>query len=86
MALTYKIKDFRAGDAPNHETHTRIGFEITDETNNLFIIEKEVTKAGKTDEQMTQEALALCTTEIDEWQATFVNVGRRWNPDTDSFE
>ena len=80
--MEYKIKDFR-----NDGSNKHVGFEVTDDSGRHFFIEKDVALSeGKTDEQYTQEALALCQAEIDEWQLSFVNIGRIWNPNTNSFE
>ena len=40
---------------------------------------------GKTDEQYTQEALALAQPEIDAWDASSDRVGKKWDPNTNSF-
>ena len=80
--MEYKIKDFR-----NEGGNKYIGFKVTDDKGRLFMIDKQIALSeGKTDEQYTQEALALCQAEIDEWQLSFVNIGRIWNPNTNSFE
>lgn len=63
-----------------------VGFMVTNE-GKRFAIDKRVALAdGKTDEQYVQEALALAQAEIDEWAANQSVVGRKWNPQTSSFE
>ena len=73
------IKDFRT-DGDNKF----VGFKIT-EGNNVFAIDKQVALAdGKTDEQYITEALAAGQSEIDDWKASFANVGREWNAETNA--
>tara|TARA_R110002020_G_scaffold157449_2_gene340244 strand:- start:293 stop:538 length:246 start_codon:yes stop_codon:yes gene_type:complete len=79
--MEYEIKDFR-----NEGGNKYIGFKVTDDKGRLFMIDKQIALSeGKTDEQYTQEAFSLCQTEIDEWQNSFINIGKKWNPNTNSF-
>ncbi|HSG62966.1 MAG TPA: hypothetical protein VLA24_16195 [Pseudomonadales bacterium] len=63
-----------------------IGFMVNNE-GKRFAIDKRVPLVdGKTDEQYVQDALALAQAEIDEWASSSSVVGRKWNPETNSFE
>jgi hypothetical protein len=76
------IKDFRT-DGDNKF----VGFNITDDAGNVFIIDKQVPLAdGKTDEQYISEALAASQAEIDEWQASFAHVGKEWDAEAGAFK
>lgn len=79
--MEYKIKNFETeGD------QKFVGFMVRN-NDKAFAIDKRVPlSAGKTDEQYVQEALALAKPEIDEWVASQSVVGRKWNPQTNSFE
>ena len=82
MALKHEIKDFRDEGGNKY-----VGFKITNEKGNVFLIDKEVPlSGGKTDEQYVQDALAAAQSEIDTWVAEKAKIGRTWNPDTNSFE
>tara|TARA_Y100000296_G_scaffold41162_1_gene47458 strand:- start:51 stop:299 length:249 start_codon:yes stop_codon:yes gene_type:complete len=82
MGLKHEIKDFRDEGGKKY-----VGFKITNEKGNMFVIDKQVSLSeGKTDEQYTQEALALAQDEIDAWAESSDKVGKNWNPDTNSFE
>ena len=82
MALKYVIKDFRDEGDKKY-----VGFTITDEKGSVFVIDKKVPLSeGKTNEQYIKEALALGKSEIDEWVASFAQIGKTWNPDTEALE
>ena len=53
---------------------------------NVFIIDKRITTGSNSDEQLVTAAQAAGQAEIDEWAASFANVGKTWNPETNSFE
>ena len=75
------IKDFKT-DGDNKF----VGFNITDDAGNVFVIDKQVPLAdGKTDEQYVTEALAAGQAEVDEWQASFANVGKEWDAEANAF-
>jgi len=80
--MNYQIKNFETvGD------NKLVGFMVKNDNGKAFAIDKEVAiSEGKTDEQYIQEALAAAQAEIDEWNASASVVGRKWNPDTNSFE
>ena len=70
----------------NEGDQKKVGFKITDDAGNVFIIDKLVAVAdGKTDEQYVTEALAASQAEIDEWQESFAVVGREWDADAGAF-
>jgi hypothetical protein len=70
----------------NEGDQKKVGFKITDNAGNLFVIDKLVAIAdGKTDEQYVTEALAASQAEIDEWQASFSVIGREWDADAGAF-
>ena len=79
--MKIKIKDFKT-DGDNKF----VGFNITDDAGNRFVIDKQVPLAdGKTDEQYVTEALAAGQAEVDEWQASFANVGKEWDAEANAF-
>ena len=81
MAVTYEIKNFETGGS-----NKLVGFTVTHNTGKVLVIDKEVAiSGGKTDEQYTQEALALAQPEIDAWDASSDRVGKKWDPNTNSF-
>ena len=85
MALTYTIKTFEVDS--NESSKTRVGFTVEDDTDDsVFLIDKLVTTASKTDNAITQEAYAAAQTEVDEWVASRTNIGKTWNPDTNAME
>ena len=85
MALTYTIKTFEVDD--NESSKTRVGFTVIDDTDDtVFLIDKLVTTASKTDNAITQEAYTAAQTEVDEWVASRTNIGKTWNPDTNAIE
>ena len=85
MALTYTIKTFEVDD--NESSKTRVGFTVEDDTDgSIFLIDKLVTTASKTDNAITQEAYTAAQTEVDEWVASRTNIGKTWNPDTNAME
>jgi len=70
----------------NEGDQKKVGFKITDDAGNVFVIDKLVAVAdGKTDEQYIGEALTASQAEIDEWQASFAVVGREWDADAGAF-
>lgn len=76
------IKDFKT-DGDNKF----VGFKITDDAGNVFVIDKQVPLAdGKTDEQYISDALAAGQAEIDEWQASRANVGKEWDAEAGAFK
>jgi hypothetical protein len=85
MALTYTIKNFEVDE--NDSSKTMVGFTVIDDTDDsVFLIDKLVTTASKTDNAITQEAYTAAQTEVDEWVASRTNIGKTWNPDTNAME
>jgi len=84
MSLTYTIDKFETDGTD--ATKTLIGFKVTDSNNNIFIIDKKVTTGSKSHEQLVTAAQSAAQAEIDAWVASRANVGKIWNPDTNSFE
>ncbi len=85
MALTYKIKTFEVDS--NESSKTRVGFTVEDDTDgSVFLIDKLVTTASKTDNAITQEAYTAAQAEVDEWIGSRTNIGKTWNPDTNAME
>ena len=82
MTLKYVIKDFRDEGDKKY-----VGFLVTDEKGSQFAIDKKVSLSeGKTDEQYVKDAVALAKSEIDGWVASFAQIGKTWNPDTEALE
>ena len=81
MTLNYVVKTFET-DGSNK----RVGFMVTTDKGEAFAIDKEIAIAdGKTAEQYVQEALTAAQSEVDAWSADADNIGKVWNPDTNSF-
>ena len=79
--MKIEIKDFKT-DGDNKF----VGFNITDDAGNRFVIDKQVPLAeGKTDEQYVTESLAASQAKIDEWQASRANVGKEWDAEANAF-
>ena len=78
--MEYEIKTFETeGDSK------RVGFMV-DNNGKKLAIDKLVTIVdGKTDESYVQDALTAAQSEIDAWAANTAVVGKKWNPDTNSF-
>jgi len=84
MSLTYAIDKFEIDG--EDATKTLIGFRITDANGDIFIIDKRVTTGSNSDEQLVTAAQSAAQSEIDAWVASRANVGKIWNPDTNSFQ
>ena len=79
--MNYEIKNFE-----NEDGNKFVGFKITDDKGAVFVIDKRVPlQDGKTNEQYISDALAMCQDEINGWQQSSALVGRKWNPETNSF-
>lgn len=79
--MEYQIKNFE-----NVDSDKLVGFYVKDDGKTLAIDKRVPLSAGKSDEQYVQDALALAQAEIDAWVASRAVVGRKWNPQTNSFE
>ena len=84
MSLTYAIDKFEIDG--EDATKTLIGFRITDANGDIFIIDKRVTTGSNSDEQLVTAAQSAAQSEIDAWVASRANVGKIWNPNTNSFQ
>ena len=78
--MEYEVKTFETeGD------NKRVGF-LVDNNGKMLAIDKLITIVdGKTDESYVQDALAAAQSEINAWAADAAVVGKKWNPDTNSF-
>ena len=78
--MEYEIKTFE-----NEGDNKRVGF-LVDSSGKTLAIDKLVTIVdGKTDESYVQEALTAAQPEIESWAADVAVVGKKWNPDTNTF-
>lgn len=78
--MEYEVKTFETeGD------NKRVGFIINNNGKKLAIDRLITIVDGKTDESYVQEALAAAQPEIDSWASDTAIVGRKWNPETNSF-
>ena len=59
---------------------------VTDDAKHNFAISKSVTTGSNTDAQIIKAAQAAAQTEIDNHFAQVANIGKTWNPDTESIE
>ena len=79
--MQVEIKNFE-----NDGDQKLVGFMVRNEGKNFAIDKRVPLVSGKTDEQYVQEALALAQPEINEWATSRVLIGKKWNPQTNSFE
>tara|TARA_B100000900_G_C20424385_1_gene652292 strand:+ start:629 stop:886 length:258 start_codon:yes stop_codon:yes gene_type:complete len=84
MALTYKIDKYSVD--PNDATKTKVGFRVTDDAGHILIIDKSVTTGSNSAEQIVEAAQAAGQAEIDQWASDVSNIGKIWNPETNSFQ
>ena len=76
MASNYKIKDFTTSGS-----NILVGFQVTDDSDNqVFLIDKTITKGSKTDSAIIEEAQVAAQSEIDDWVSQKTNVGKTWDP------
>jgi|21_taG_2_1085346.scaffolds.fasta_scaffold67851_2 predicted HD phosphohydrolase len=61
-----------------------VGF-IVESNGNTLAVDKRVDISG-TDEEMVSAALVLAKPDIDEWQASFVHVGKEWDAEAGAFK
>ena len=79
--MQYEVKTFET-----EGSNKRVGFMVDNNGKKLAIDRLVEIVEGKTDESYVQDALAAAQSEIDSWAADASVVGRKWNPDTNSFE
>ena len=85
MTEMYKINVFETN--PDDNTKTNVTFDVTDSVSNgTFVITKAITTGSKTDAEICAAAQAAAQSEIDAWVSGQSNIGKRWNPDTNSIE
>jgi hypothetical protein len=84
MALKYEINMFETD--PNDASKTHVTLLVTDDNKHAYAISKSVTTGSNTDAQIIKAAQAAAQTEIDNHFAQVANVGKTWNPDTESIE
>ena len=78
--MDYEVKTFET-DGDNK----RVGFMVND-NGKRFAIDKLVPISdGKTDESYVQDALTAAQSEIDSWASDAAVIGKKWNPETNSF-
>ena len=79
--MNYEVKTFET-----EGSNKRVGFMVDNDGKKLAIDRLVEIVEGKSDESYVQDALAAAQSEIDSWAADVSVVGRKWNPDTNSFE
>ena len=84
MALKYEINMFETD--PDDASKTYVTLLVTDDAAHTFAISKSVTTGSNTDAQIVKAAQAAAQTEINNHFAQVANVGKTWNPDTESIE
>ena len=62
-----------------------IGFNVEYKGHDLMIDKKIPLEASKTDEAYITDAYALAQTEVNEWVDSYEQIGKEWNPNTNSF-
>ena len=74
-------------DSSSAVVKKKVGFKVTSDTNEIFIIDKWLTIVdGKSDDDYSKEAYDAAKTEITAWDNSFVNIGKTFNPDTGKME
>ena len=84
MTLKYEINMFETD--PDDASKTFVTLVATTETGKSLAISKSVTTGTKTDAKIVKAAQAAAQSEIDTWVSQVTNVGKTWNPDTQSIE
>lgn len=85
MSLIYKIVQYAVDGSD--ATKTRVGFTVLEnETGNVLEVDGLATTGSNTDAQIITAAQANCQATIDAWVASTNNVGKIWNPDTNTLE
>lgn len=84
MALKYEINMFETD--PNDASKTLVTLLVKDDAAHTYAISKSVTTGSNTDAQIIKAVQAEAQTEIDNHFAQVANVGKTWNPDTESIE
>ena len=84
MSLKYEINMFETD--PNDASKTFVTLVVTTEAKKSFAISKSVTTGSNTDAQIVEAVQTAAQSEIDIWVAQTANIGKIWNPDTNSIE
>ena len=84
MALKYEINMFETD--PNDASKTFVTLVVTTDGEKSFAISKSVTTGSNTDAQIVKAAQTAAQSEIDAWASQVSNIGKIWNPDTESIE
>lgn len=84
MALKYEINMFQTD--PDDASKTFVTLLVTTESGKSFAISKSVTTGSNTDAQIVKAAQTAAQSEIDTWVSQVANIGKTWNPDTESIE
>jgi hypothetical protein len=79
--MEYEIKNFDVKDGQKI-----VGFFVRNDGKTLAIDKQVPIVAGKSDSDYIKDAFALAKPEIDAWVASQSIIGKRWNPQTNSFE
>ena len=74
-------------DSSSGVVKKKVGFKVTSDTNEIFIIDKWLTIVdGKSDDDYSKDAYDAAKAEITAWDNSFANVGKTFNPDTGKME
>ena len=74
-------------DSSSGVVKKKVGFKVTSDTNEIFIIDKWLTIVdGKSDDDYSKDAYDAAKAEITAWDNSFVNIGKTFNPDTGKME
>jgi len=84
MALKYEINMFETDT--DDASKTFVTLVVTTEDEKSFAISKSVTTGSNTDAQIIKAAQTAAQSEIDTWVSQISNIGKIWNPDTESIE
>ena len=84
MTLKYEINMFEID--PDDASKTFVTLVATTETAKSCVISKSVTTGSKTDAEIVKAAQAAAQSQIDTWVSQVANIGKTWNPDTESIE
>ena len=85
MSLTYKINMFETDH--DDATKTMVTFVVSDESiDSPFVITKRITTGSNTNEQILALAQTEAQAETDAWVASYDDLGKTWNPDTNTLE
>ena len=84
MTLKYSINMFETD--PEEVSKTFVTLMVSDDDDHTFVISKSVTTGSKTDEQIIKAAQTAAQSEIDAHFAQAANVGKTWNPDSQTIE